>query len=190
MAVPGLGEPFGTERFMLEPLGRLRAFRVSYEWTRDAELIHSYSGSAARRTRWKWYKEMLRPNKRSKFVHAVRPRPDAEPIGLHFTEIKPYRTAYLGIVIHDRSWWGRSAVEEVRRAMIDRILEHAPVDRFCAFVNARNFASIFNYRKLGFQHVGTLHRAKADPASGEVHDVLIFEMFRDEWTARKETAHE
>jgi len=188
MAGRGMDEPFSTQRFALEPLGRLRAFRISYDWTKDPELIHSYSGSAARRTRWRWYKEMLRPNRRTKFVHAVRPLDSAEPIGLHFTEIKPYRTAYLGIVIHDRSWWGKAAVEEVRRGMIERILEHAPVDRFCAYVNARNFASVFNYRKLGFVHVGTLHRCKADSVSGEIHDMLIFELFREEWLAQKAAA--
>ena len=185
-AVKGLLDPFSTERFRIEALGRWRTFQQSYAWTKDPELIRSYSGSGAPRTRWQWYKEMLRPNERTKFVHAIRPLQCDAPIGLHLIEFRPYRTAYFGVVIHDRAWWGKGAVEEVRRGLIDRVLEHAPVDRFCAHVHARNFASVFNYRKLGFRHVGTLHRAKADPESGEIHDTLIFELFREEWLARKE----
>ncbi len=74
--------------------------------------------------------------------------------------------------------------------MINHFLMYAPVDRFCGYVNARNFASIFNYRKLGFTHVGTLHRVTSDPVSGDVHDTLIFEMFRKEWEAREAADHE
>ena len=50
----------------------------------------------------------------------------------------------------------------------------------------RNLPSIFNYRKFGFAHVGTLHRCRRDAATGEVNDMLFFEMFRDEWLARRE----
>jgi len=189
MSLKELRAPVLTDRFRLEPVSRWRAFRLSYGWTKDTELIRSYTGSAAPRSPWKWYREMTRPNNRTKFAHAIIPHGQDDPIGLHFTEIKPYRSAYLAIVISDRSWWGSQAVQEVRRSMIPHLFANAPVDRLAGYIRARNFSSIFNYQKLGFRHVGTLHRIKQDPVSGEVHDMLIFELFRDEWDKPKEADH-
>lgn len=173
--------PVATERFVLEPLGPWRAFRLSFPWTRDAELMRTYTQSSARRSAWKWFREMARPNGRTRFAHAIRPHGAEAPIGIHFVRIKPHRSAYLSVIVADRAWWGKRVVEEVRAALIDHILAHAPVDRISAQVEARNFPSVFNYRKLGFAHVGTLHRAKADPATGEVYDLLIFELMRENW---------
>lgn len=179
-----LGNTIVTERFRLQPISRWRAFQISYAWTKDAELIRSYTGSAAPRSPWKWYREMVRPNNRTKFAHAIVPHGQKHPIGLHFIEMRPYRSAYLAIAISDRDWWGKNAVQEVRASIIAHLFANAPVDRLCTYVRSRNFPSIFNNRKLGFSHVGTLHRAKQDPVSGEVHDFLIFELFRDEWEQR------
>ena len=55
------------------------------------------------------------------------------------------------------------------------------IDRICCTVTARNTASVFNYKKLGFNHVGTLHQAQCDPVSGELFDTLIFELLRADW---------
>ena len=85
------------------------------------------------------------------------------------------------------TWWGKGVVEEVRTRVIDHFFEHGPVDRFAAAVNARNLPSVFNYRKLGYRHVGTLHRVNADPVTGEVFDMVLFELFREDWDQRPRT---
>ena len=74
--------------------------------------------------------------------------------------------------------------------MIDHAFENKVVDRLCCTVTARNAASVFNYKKLGFKHVGTLHQAQCDPVSGELFDTLIFELLRADWEKqRKRTTH-
>lgn len=190
MGKEALQRPLRTERFTLTPLSRPRAFLMTFPWTKDLDLMRSYTGSGVRRSHWKWYREMTRPNGRTKFVYSIVPHGETRPIGMHVMNIKPYRTAYLAVVIKDREWWGKGVVEEVRRALIDHFLEHAPVDRFSSQVNARNFPSIFNYRRLGFDHVGTLHRAQGDPSTGAVSDMLVFELLRENWKGGKAVADE
>ncbi len=174
-----------SERFRLEPRGRFRVFRDTYPWCRDSAFMSSYSGSGEHRSPWKWYREMIRPNNRTKFAHAIVPRGGTKPIGYHFSIIRPYRTCFLAIGIQDRAWWGKGVVQEVRGRIVDHIFDHSDVERLQAQVVARNFPSVFNYRKFGFSHVGTLHRCRRDAVTGEVHDMLIFEMLRDEWLARR-----
>ena len=186
MGVDALASVIESERFRLEPRGRWRAFRETYPWSQDSAFMSSYCGSGERRSPWKWYREMIRPNNRTKFAHAIIPHGAASPIGFHFAAIRPYRSCFLAVGIHDRAWWGKGVVQEARGRIIDHILANSDVDRLYAYVFARNLPSIFNYRKFGFTHVGTLHRCRRDAATGEVNDMLFFEMFRDEWLARRE----
>lgn len=188
MGVAELRKPVDSERFHLVPLGRRDAFRLTYRWTRDSAFMSSYCGSGEPRSPLKWYREMIRPNRHTKFVHAIIPHGQAEPIGVHTIALRPYRSCFLAVGIHDRGWWGKGVVQEARRRIIDHVFAHSEVERLSGQVVARNFSSIFNYQTLGFSHVGTLHRVRLDKATGEVQDMLIFEMFRDEWMARRAPA--
>ncbi len=170
-----------SERFVLDSVNRLTAFAISYPWTKDPELIGDFTCSSAPRTRRKWYREMTRPNNRTKFCHAIYPKGESKPIGMHMTVLRGHRSADTSVAIHDRAWWGKGVVAEVRARIIDHFFEYGPVDRFCGAVNARNLPSVFNYRKLGYRHVGTLHRSKSDPVTGDVFDMIVFELFREDW---------
>ncbi len=80
-------------------------------------------------------------------------------------------------------------IKQVEVSIIDHAFEKQAIDRVCCTVQARNTASVFNYKKLGFKHVGTLHQAQCDPVSGELFDTLIFELLRPDWEKqRKPTA--
>lgn len=183
-----LRAPIETGRFRLVPMGKWRTFRLTYDWTDDSAFMSSYYGSGEPRSAWRWYREMIRPNNRTKFAHAIVPHGQTTPIGVHTVAMRPYRSCLLAVGIHDRAWWGKDVVQEVRARVIDHLFEHTDVERFYGQVMARNFPSVFNYRKLGFSHVGTLHRCRLDKATGDVQDMLIFEMFREEWMARKASA--
>ena len=134
---------------------------------------------------WRWFRKRTWANGKTKFSHAIRVREDGKPIGMHVVFLYPYRSAQLMVVVSDRAWWGKKVVEEVRRALIDHLFEAGVVDRICCEVSPRNMPSVFNYQKLGFTHVGTQHNAKCDPTTGKTSDVLVFELLRDDWTARR-----
>jgi RimJ/RimL family protein N-acetyltransferase len=131
---------------------------------------------------------MVWVNGRSKFSHAIIPKGGGKPIGIHGMTLQKHRSATMVVAVHDREWWGKKAVAEVRSAVIDHAFEKGVVDRFCCTVNARNAASVFNYKKLGFRHVGTLHEAQCDPVSGELFDMLIFELLRVDWEKQRKRA--
>lgn len=175
-----------TERFILRPLGRIEAYRIGYgNWNRDPEIMRNLIHSAKPLNAWQWLRRMVWVNGRTKFSHAVIPKKGGAPIGMHSVKLHKHRSATLVVAIHDRAWWGEMAVAEIRRAVIDHAFEHKVVDRFCCSVIARNMPSVFNYKKLGFRHVGTLHRAQCDPVSNELFDTLIFELLREDWEKQR-----
>ncbi|MEP2944078.1 MAG: GNAT family protein [Hyphomicrobiales bacterium] len=189
MSKTGLKAPFESERFRLVPLNKWQAFRLTHPWTSDSAFMSDYAGSGESVSRWRWYRRMLRPNNKNKFCHAIIPHGETKPIGVHNIVIHPYKSCLLAVGIPDRDWWGKGVVHEVRGRVIEHVFEHSDVDRIYSQVNARNFPSIFNYRKHGFTYVGTMHRVKQDKVTGAIHDILIFEMFREEWMEKKAKAN-
>lgn len=176
MSAPSpLLEDVRTARFVLEPLGRWTAWRIVVRhWLDDAELLQGLTpGAAPGSSALGAFFSMERPNRRTKFSHAVRLRADGRLIGMHQFRLVPHRTARPTIVIHDRTWWGQGVVPEIRAALLERAFTDPRVDRIEARVAARNVPSVFNYRRLGFAHVGTLHRALPDG-----QDILVFELLR------------
>ena len=171
-----------TERFVLRPLGRLEAYRIGRaNWNHDQEIMRNLLYSPKPLDPWRWFKKMVWVNGRTKFSHAIVPKDGGEPIGMHGITLQKYRSATMIVAVHDRNWWGKNVVSEVRKAVVDHAFEEKVVDRLCCTVAARNAASVFNYKKLGFKHVGTLHQAQCDPVSGELFDTLIFELLRADW---------
>lgn len=171
-----------TERFILRPLGRVEAYSIGRSnWNHDPEIMRNLIHSAKPLNRWRWLKKMVWVNGKSKFSHAIVPKEGGAPIGIHGMTLQKHRSATLIVAIHDRSWWGKKVVAEVRKAVIDHAFEQKVIDRLCCTVNARNVASVFNYKKLGFKHVGTLHQAQYDPVSCELFDTLVFELLRADW---------
>ena len=177
-----------TERFMLRPLGRLEAYRIGRgNWNHDPEIMRNLIHSSKPLDPWRWLRKMVWVNRRTKFSHAIVPKDGGEPIGIHGMTLQKYRSATMVVAVHDRSWGGKKVVAEVRRAVVDHAFENKVVDRLCCTVTARNTASVFNYKKLGFKHVGTLHQAQCDPVSGELFDTVIFELLSADWEKQRKT---
>jgi RimJ/RimL family protein N-acetyltransferase len=177
-----------TERFVLRPLGRFEAFRIGRSnWNHDPEIMRNLIHSPKPLDPWRWWKKMVWANGKSKFSHAIVPRGGGKPIGIHGMTLQKHRSATMVVAVHEREWWGKKVVAEIRSVVIDHAFENSVVDRFCCTVNARNAASVFNYKKLGFKHVGTLHQAQRDPVSGELFDTVIFELLRADWEKQRKT---
>lgn len=170
-----------TQRFTLVPLGRVQAFCLSYPWTRDPELMLNLTLSTLPRSRWQWYREMWSPNQRTKFAHAIMPSGSTTPIGMHALRIFGQRSATMYVALHDRSWRGKGAVPEIRRAIINHAFQHDIVDRFYGEVHANNQAAAATYLKLGFSHTNTRQHAISTPTNQNAIDLQIFELWRPEW---------
>lgn len=171
-----------TERFALHAMGRIEMLRVTNSWRSDTELLAGLMSSSRPKSLRQWVGTELRPNNVTRFAFAIVPKGGTAPIGVHFVRFQHYRAARNSVALHDRAWWGKGVVVEVRARLMNHFFANAPnVDRFIGEVNSRNVASLFTYRRLGYDHVGTWHRHKHDPATREVGDLLMFEMFRAKW---------
>jgi len=85
-------------------------------------------------------------------------------------------------IIGDKSFWGKGVVLEVRGAIINSIFEHTDSIKVIGKVDARNFASIYNYRAQQFKVEG-IRRQQLKAPDGSRRDQVLFGLLKHEWKA-------
>ncbi|WP_136659958.1 GNAT family protein [Nitratireductor sp. XY-223] len=179
--IAALGETIVTERFLLRPATRWRALNLYRRMNDDPEILLQLSHSERKSGWWRLIRKYKLPNGRSRFMHEIVPSGSTACIGYHEIFLIPYLSATLGVVILDRDWWGKGVPVEVRSAIMSHFVRHAGVERFTGSVEARNFASVLNYKKLGFNHSGTQHRCNFNTKSQAPVDYLQFELLKEDF---------
>jgi len=172
-----------TERFVLRPVGTFEAMRDPGGWRRHPEILKSAYLTNHPMSFGRWLRSGPIPDGVNRFLFAIVPKGAVQPIGYHLIRCKPYRSATNTVGIQDKAWWGKDVVVEVRARLMNHFFTHGGVERFTGKVDARNHASIFTYRKLGYAHVGTQHRERRETGGDAIIDFLWFEMFKDKWMA-------
>lgn len=181
---PRLVRTITTERFELRPLGPFAAIRVMDGWRNDPELLEGLGLSDGRPMgRGAWLRRGPIPDNHRRIGFAIVPKGTTAIIGVHAVKFEESSTAMNMIGLHDRDWWGKNVVVEVRARLMNHFFRHSKVERFAGRVHSGNPASVFTYKRLGYAHVGTFHRVRRHPLTGQPIDQLHFEMLRDDWQA-------
>lgn len=176
--LPALAAPLLTPRFELRPIGGTELALRQYRLLQDAEIRGLLTHRKEPPTLIGTLARTRRNNRRTRFYHAVIDRQTGTVIGTHTIRIVPHRTATLAVTI-DKAWWGRNVVTEIRKALIVTLVRHCGIAHVSSRVHSRNFASIFNYARLGFENAGTLHMCEYDQMRDEPADYLIFSLRGD-----------
>ena len=120
-------------------------------------------------------------NNRTKLILGIWDRKTKKLIGFYRVYINaPQLCAVTSVVIGDLDYWGRGAVVETRTKLIDFLLLDLGLHKITAKVKARNFAAVFNYKKLGFVKEGVRRQHIKDGKGGWL-DVVAFGLLQDEW---------
>jgi RimJ/RimL family protein N-acetyltransferase len=178
-----LARPLETARFTLRPLGLLETLKVTESWRTDPDILTGLFFSPEPRSLVQWLRKGPIPNNVDRFAFAIVPHGTARPIGVHMVKLRQRGVASSGIGIHDRAWWGADVVVEARAALMRHFFANGGIELFLGFVRERNLNSIFVYRRMGFAYKGLAGHPKRNPATGEVADLMAFEMPRARWEA-------
>jgi len=183
-----LNAEFSSERFRMVPCSFVDAFQISYLWNANPEILRNITFDSRPRSKVQWYRQFTRPDGHKNFVHGIVPKSGKGAIGLHIVALNDSGVATPSIALHAKSWWGKGVFAEVRRAAMDHFFTSDRVNKFTSMVSGRNMASIFNYRALGLNPTGTLRQHRRDPADDTYHDIIIFEVLKEDWPLPAEGA--
>ncbi len=101
-------------------------------------------------------------------------------IGLQAIEWRA-RSAEVGILIGEKSYWGQGYGSEAMRLMLKHAFDTLNLNRVFLRVYAHNPRAIRAYEKVGFVHEGRMRQARYH--AGEYFDVLLMSVLRSEWQA-------
>jgi RimJ/RimL family protein N-acetyltransferase len=175
-----------TDRFRLIPIRPLALVLPTLHWTREPDVFANLGWRTSGWTPRRWWRHLRHQGRGDRMCHGIWPKSGGPCIGLHLLNASAQmRTALIGVVIGEKDWWGKGVVSEVREAIVDDCFERLNMERMWAQVHVRNLPSVYNHRKLGFVHEGTLRSAVVG-RDGARMDMIIFGMLRAEWAARKE----
>ncbi len=131
----------------------------------------------------RWFEETL--NSRGEFLYTI----DAETkdgwvtignVGLHRVDWKN-RTATLGIVLGEKTYWGRGYGTDAVRTMLRFAFHELNLHRVELETFSFNPRAWRCYERLGFRHEGT--RREALHREGRYHDVHTMGILREEFEA-------
>ena len=175
-----------TDRFNLVPIRPLSLVWPTWHWTKDRESFASLGWRTSGWTPRRWWRHLRHQVQRNRMCHGIWLKQGGTCIGLHVASVSVgARSAFVGVIVGERDWWAKGVVAEVRSAILDDCFTRLKLERVGAQVQARNLASVYNHRRLGFTHEGTLRSAGIDRDGSRV-DMLMFGMLREEWMARRE----
>lgn len=100
-------------------------------------------------------------------------------VGLHGFNDKN-RRAMLGIVIGEKSLWGKGRGAEATRLMVAVAFDTLNLNRVWLDVYTDNVRAVRCYEKLGFKHEGLMRQHSY--REGAYHDLHLMSLLRDEWS--------
>jgi RimJ/RimL family protein N-acetyltransferase len=174
-----------TDRFRLLPIRPLSLVLPTLHWTEDRDSFANLGWRTSNWTPRRWWRHLRYQTRGDRMCHGIWPKAGGPCIGLHMINVSGGSgNAIIGVFVGEKDWWGKGVVAEVREAILADCFDRLKLQRVGAYAHARNLASVYNHRKLGFVHEGTM-RSAAIGSDGARVDMLVFGLLRSEWSARR-----
>jgi RimJ/RimL family protein N-acetyltransferase len=169
-----------TARFILRPVGPFDLIRDPHGWRSNPRIYRDLYLMKEPMTFSTWLKTGPFPDGQKRFTFAIVPKGTDRAVGYHMVRLSGWLTAGNTVGIHDDAWLGKDVAVEARAKLMNHFFKNG-IERFSSRCEATNLPSVFTYRKLGYHHVGTLHRERPHAVTGKPVDLLLFEMLKDDW---------
>lgn len=184
---PGKLVHLESPRFVIRSLTREDVGDAFIGWLADPEVMIGMNLPRRRLSRTEAVAYVLSVDHRRSFRLGIQLRDGGALIGCFSVDVDPlHGWGETAVVVGERSWWGKDVVREARARLLDFLFDEVGLHRVMGRPHGRHFASIYNYKVLGFRLEGVLRQhLQAQGGEGRL-DQLVFGLLRSEWQARRE----
>jgi RimJ/RimL family protein N-acetyltransferase len=175
-----------TAHYIVRTLTPQDADDAWLQWVSDAEIMRPINSPVVNISRQQLQSYIRAVDRRNVYLFGIFDKLNGTFVGFHEMKVNSLqRTAVFNVMIGDRSYWGKDVVLETRGALLDFFFEERGIEKAVGKPLARNFPMIYNYKKQGWQHEGTLRgQCKSNYGPGRL-DQYQFGLLRDEWRRMK-----
>ncbi len=171
-----------TERFVLRSVSQRWIARHTFAWTENEEVMAGLELSAGGWLLRRWRRQFTVADNRNRLTLAIFDKRNDRLVGYETARVVGGKVALIGVVVGDTDWWGKGLVLETHAAVLDYLFDVRGCVRAWGTPFGRNFASIYNYQRLGFKKEGVLRKGGRS-ADGDASDLVAFGMLAEEWQA-------
>lgn len=176
-----------TARFTLRSMAREDVTDAFLSWLGDPEVMLGMNMTRQRLTRAQAVRFVLAHNNQTSFCLLVCDKNTGQAIGFFTVSIAAtHRVAETSVVVGDREFWGKNVVREARSALLDFLFDELNMHKVIGKPHGRNFASIFNYKAMGFECEAVLREQMRSVDDDSRLDQLIFGMLKSRWLEKRE----
>jgi RimJ/RimL family protein N-acetyltransferase len=184
MMQPSRGRPvkLETDRFRLRSLLASDASERWQGWAKDPDVMGPLNVPVRDMSLQYLANYVAGFDNANRFIIGVFDKASGAHIGFFIIEIdSAHRCATFNVVIGDKAWWGKGAVNECRAALLDHFFAERGIEKACGAPLVRNFPAVFNYKAQGWRHEGTLRGQRLSVVDGSRLDQYQFGLLRAEW---------
>jgi RimJ/RimL family protein N-acetyltransferase len=192
MISAGKGRPvlLKTTRFALRSLKPTDASERWVRWLKDPEVMGPLNAPIQEADPQQLRAHIASADNNERYLIGIFDLETQVQIGFFMVEADLlHGRATFNVVIGEKTWWGKGAVNEPRAALLDEFFQHRNVDKAIGLPLARNFPAIFNYKAQGWRHEGTLRGHCRSVSDGKRLDQLQFGISKDEWQRCRDGVH-
>jgi ribosomal-protein-alanine N-acetyltransferase len=176
-----------TTRFALRSLKPTDASERWVRWLNDPEVMGPLNAPIQKADPAQLRAHIASADNNERYLIGIFDLESQVQIGFFMIEVDLlHRRATFNVVIGEKTWWGKGAVNEARAALLDEFFEHRSIDKAVGMPLARNFPAIFNYKAQGWRHEGTLRGHCRSVTDGRRLDQLQFAIRKEEWLQRRD----
>ena len=184
MNLPGRPVSIATERFTLRSHAPADASERWCGWAGDPDIMGPLNMPARRSTRDQLTKYIAMQDNDRSYLIGIYSKAMGQHVGFYQIDFnKLHRSAGFNVVIGDKQYWGKNAVNETRAALLTEFFERRGLEKAWGQPLARNFPMIFNYKQQGWRLEGILRGQCLSIVDGSRLDQYQFGMLRDDWRA-------
>jgi len=173
---PSVGKAFQLDvaGFYLRSLRKPDATSDFVNWMNDADLLAGMNLPAFNMTTADLQDYIAKANNLHKYLIGIFTKPDLRLIGFYQIDVTLlHRRASITAAIGDKQWWGKGALKETARPLVDAFFEHRNIDKMTLRITSQNKKILFSLMGTRFKHEGCLKQEVLTP-DGRRLDLHVF----------------
>ena len=182
--MPPKGRPvlLQTKRFALRSLKPSDGSERWKNWLKDPDVMGPLNMPVRTWTANELMAHIANADNNERYLIGIFDLASRMQIGFYMVDVDLlHQRATFNVVIGEKSWWGKTVINETRAALLDEFFDTRGIEKAAGMPFARNFPAVFNYKAQGWRHEGTMRGHCRSATDGSRLDQYQFGLIKHDW---------
>jgi [ribosomal protein S5]-alanine N-acetyltransferase len=172
------------DRYILKPFSSINVSKKYIEWLNDP-VVNSYLEVRHEKQTKESVEKYIDGfyNGSEKYLWGIYTVDSNKHIGTVNITVNRYNSAEVGLMIGDKSYWGKSASDDSLELVLDFAFNTLRLHRVTGGTYSENLGMNFTFKRLGFRREGVLKESRFKQKGGYL-DLYLWAVLDREWNSK------